>query len=491
MSPFTQPITFSQWSQWLLPGNEKLVDQDISTVDDEDESSIDDFFEKMAEYVLSSMNADSGVNENDDSIMIKHSTIHDLANAGLITDHAHQQVPLRDLHTQSVTTIITTNSSIAPPVLGYSTFKIDDVIDGIWHIVGVLNPGMEGEVYRVIHTSHAIKAEYILKLAYDTEYYENYAQLQNEYAVYTHLNQNLQKDEYKQRFPRLISHKFNTLTLNIDLTKIDKKYDKIDTNDVYLKPTIQIGYFVISKFTSPSVYQFISKMETTVVDNKNNISYKINQEMSKKLAFGYLEVVRILHTAGVVHLDSHTNNVFMGDIVSDDPDSIYKLKMIDLGRARIVKNYTAALNYSENDVLFLKYVFINRIQEMDNPIALRSTLDTNTFPIYPYEMYYFDYMFVFYVLFGVQWNASHKYVSIFKSHSHSNHKDNTTLHNTMKTMIQQEFCNQLNVKNNPDLRKKLEKDSSIPDRVITNIMKTLFADIRANNGGMTTRVFIE
>lgn len=404
----------------------------------------------------------------------------------------------------TTTSSAATLKPIRNPIRTFSTFGVGDVI-GKWLILSVLSPGQEGEAYCValLNGDKTNQTEYILKLAYnmnlaDRDEYQHLNQLENEAAIYAHLSKNITNKEYAERFPRMLTMGVTKIIYNINPNEdvVNTKNYKTLTNNanplslkqllkdhVYghnLKnSTVTIGYFVMTKFTTSNVYTYMRKITPKQTDvNGNIVCNNVNQPWAKKLAFGYLELLQILHSAGVVHLDCHASNVFMGDFVpGGDPNSIFKLKLIDFGRAKIVKT-TYPLVYTESETEFFKAVFITKLEPKNQLFAHNyQQLQEKTFSIPAVEMYYFDYTFAFYVIFGFRWSSTSEYKSIFfdqHAKSQAQTKSNIDLHSYMYEHIKRSFRDGL-FKIPKTQQKANGKDADI---VMKKVLYNLFSEIR-------------
>lgn len=294
-----------------------------------------------------------------------------------------QEIEQKKLQIEAVKRVEFMNTKIKLPVSKISTFDEGVNFDGIWHIKTVLTPGAEGEAYIVTSVHDIDGPEYVLKFSYYiTDLYTNTTtsktlarQIEKEVNIYKHLDKMLTDPADRSRFPALITKN--------PITVVKKRKKKSSENN------ITFVYFVISKFTSGSINNYLDSGAI------------ITSSDYYKLVYGYLELIYILHKAGVVHHDAHESNTFMGDVDPNNANSKFKLKLIDFGRAKIVSEKGDTYTLSEKNMMSWLFMLQLNTQQL-----VRRTPDEidniQRMTISAQEMYYFDYMYLTFVFFGAK-----------------------------------------------------------------------------------------
>lgn len=277
------------------------------------------------------------------------------------------------------------NSVTETPVRKESTFNVGDEFDGKWYIKIVLTPGTDGEAYIVTSIHDKKGPESVLKVAYsidkdnDTSYIE---QIEKEVKIYQHLdNSPALTPEERSRFPALITKQPSTFQVYTPYKIPGSRRMKVEVTFVY---------FVISKITSACMETFIE-----TIPRDDMYTYL-------KLIRGHFEVIHILHKAGVVHHDAHELNIFMGDVIPGDEDSIFRLKLIDFGRAKIVTEDGSNYTEDEKDMMLWLFLCQFNVQQFTHR-SLKQLESVAKITYLPQEMYYFDYMYIAYVINGATW----------------------------------------------------------------------------------------
>lgn len=249
-------------------------------------------------------------------------------------------------------------------------FEIGTLFYGKWKINRFIAQGADGSAYLVSHKFHP-EINGIIKIEPD-----GYG-VNNESLIYTHLDEQVRKGvitpEDRRRFPTLMD-----ILMYASLNTMDRKDQYEPRKRTYLA-------IVMTKVEARSVDDYIKNYAP------RDIEYV-------KLLRGWIDVLLRLHKAGVVHHDCHHGNTFMGHFDQNDPDGIFKLQLIDFGRSTIVSKYRMIVKLQR---MFIDDGPSNLTSFSMQKFKYRRDAEVPYGDITQEEMYYYDYIFVIFVFFGV------------------------------------------------------------------------------------------